>query len=77
MPNYRQSGTSNPYSGSASTRAALTSERIAADIAAFNKAGGRIEVLGNTPFHHRPKEADASAHANGASMAPKQSSDKK
>jgi len=31
----------------------LTSERIAADIAAFNKAGGRIEVLGNTPFQRK------------------------
>lgn len=26
----------------------LTSERIAADLAAFRKAGGKIEVLGNT-----------------------------
>lgn len=28
----------------------LSSETIAADIAAFRKDGGRIEVLGNTPF---------------------------
>lgn len=28
--------------------AALTSERIAADLAAFRKSGGKIEVLGNT-----------------------------
>lgn len=28
--------------------ASVTSERIAADLAAFDKAGGRIEVLGNT-----------------------------
>lgn len=27
---------------------AVTSERIAADLTAFRKAGGRIEVLGNT-----------------------------
>lgn len=26
----------------------LTSERIAADLAAFRKSGGKIEVLGNT-----------------------------
>lgn len=26
----------------------LTSERIAADVAAFRKSGGKIEVLGNT-----------------------------
>jgi hypothetical protein len=36
----------------------LTSERIAADIAAFNKAGGRIEVLGNTPFQRKPDTAE-------------------
>ena len=36
---------------SASTSTAhLTSQRIAADVAAFKKAGGRIEVLGNTPL---------------------------
>lgn len=28
--------------------ASVTSERIAADLAAFRKSGGRIEVLGNT-----------------------------
>ena len=28
----------------------LTSEVIAADIATFKKNGGRIEVLGNTPY---------------------------
>ena len=31
----------------------MTSETIADDIAAFKKRGGRIEVLGNTPFHAR------------------------
>ena len=30
--------------------ATLTSETIAADIAAFKKRGGRIDVLGNTPL---------------------------
>ena len=29
----------------------ITSESIAADLAAFRKQGGRIEVLGNTPLH--------------------------
>lgn len=53
MSNYRPS--SSP--GSASPKS-LTSERIAADIAAFNKAGGRVEVLGNTPFQHKTKEAN-------------------
>jgi hypothetical protein len=28
----------------------LTSETIAADLSAFRKQGGRIEVLGNTPL---------------------------
>lgn len=43
-------------SSSASSNAAhLTSQRIAADLAAFKKAGGRIEVLGNTPL--RPYSA--------------------
>jgi len=31
----------------------MTSETIADDIAAFKKHGGRIEVLGNTPFRTR------------------------
>jgi hypothetical protein len=31
----------------------MTSETIADDIAAFKKYGGRIEVLGNTPFRTR------------------------
>jgi len=33
-----------------STHRTLTSENITADIAAFCKQGGRIEVLGNTPL---------------------------
>jgi hypothetical protein len=38
-------------SSSANSSAAhLTSQRIAADLAAFKKSGGRIEVLGNTPL---------------------------
>lgn len=37
-------------SGAASAAAHLDSQRIAADLAAFKKSGGRIEVLGNTPL---------------------------
>ncbi|MBD7986817.1 hypothetical protein H9645_02090 [Luteimonas sp. Sa2BVA3] len=37
-------------SAAATSAAHLTSQRIAADVAAFKKAGGRIEVLGNTPL---------------------------
>jgi hypothetical protein len=32
----------------------LTHQRITADIAAFRKGGGRIEVLGNTPLRSKP-----------------------
>ncbi|MGX9720386.1 hypothetical protein [Stenotrophomonas acidaminiphila] len=35
----------------------LTGERIAADLAAFGKAGGKIEVLGNTPLRGRTAAA--------------------
>jgi hypothetical protein len=52
MSNPRQPGTQG------SSPKTLTSERIAADIAAFNKAGGRIEVLGNTPFQRKPDAAE-------------------
>lgn len=45
------SGSRNPGRG-------MTSSTIAADIAAFKKNGGRIEVLGNTPFRaHTPATA--------------------
>ncbi|MCD7097378.1 hypothetical protein [Stenotrophomonas sp. MMGLT7] len=38
---------------------ALSSERIAADLAAFRKAGGRIEVLGNTrALKHQEENKD-------------------
>lgn len=47
----RRSGTSS----ASSSAAHLTSQRIAADLAAFKKSGGRIEVLGNTPL--RPYSA--------------------
>lgn len=75
MPNYRQ-GPTSPYGGSASPKT-LTSERIAADIAAFNKSGGRIEVLGNTPFQHKSKETHAAAPAGSAATMPTPPSNKK
>lgn len=43
MPHPRKLADTGKSSG------ALTSERISLDLAAFRKAGGRIEVLGNTP----------------------------
>lgn len=60
----------SPYTGSASPKT-LSSERIAADIAAFNKAGGRIEVLGNTPLHRKSPEAETSTNAPVQSPARK------
>jgi hypothetical protein len=35
----------------------LTHQSINADIAAFRKSGGRIEVLGNTPLRSKPPTA--------------------
>ncbi len=64
MSNPRQPGTQG------SSPKTLTSERIAADIAAFNKAGGRIEVLGNTPFHRKPDAAEI-AKGPAAERSPK------
>lgn len=37
-----------PDTPATKTGGSLTSERISDDLAAFQKAGGRIEVLGNT-----------------------------
>lgn len=74
MSNYRQPGT--PYTGSASPKT-LTSERIAADIAAFNQSGGRIEVLGNTPFHHKSKDAQTPTAADNTATASTPSAGKK
>lgn len=38
---------------------ALTSERISDDLAAFERAGGRIEVLGTTRVLHGVAELEA------------------
>ncbi|SBV36022.1 conserved hypothetical protein [uncultured Stenotrophomonas sp.] len=46
----------------------LTRERIAKDMAAFDKAGGKIEVLGNTPLRGKDgvlKPATAAPVATG------------
>jgi hypothetical protein len=55
-------------SSSASSSAAhLTSQRIAADLAAFKKSGGRIEVLGNTPL--RPYTSRTSSRKTTSTAA--------
>lgn len=51
----------------------LSRERMAADLAAFSSAGGKIEVLGNTPFRTKPgpeKPAAASAKTPASSEDP-------
>ncbi len=47
----------------------LSHDRIAADIAAFRKAGGKVEVLGNTPLQRRATPA-AAAPATATAAAP-------
>lgn len=66
------SGTSRLFSGSKSSDRGteMTRERIASDLAAFQKAGGRIEVLGNTRVL-KPSEAIAAATAEPVSPPPR------
>lgn len=47
--------------------ATLSHERIAADIAAFRKAGGKVEVLGTTQVLKAATPADAAAVPRPAS----------
>ena len=52
----------------------LTHERIAADMAAFSKAGGRVEVLGVTPLRRKPEgTAPTSNDASAKKRAPDRS----
>lgn len=48
----------------------LTHQSINADIAAFRKRGGRIEVLGNTPLRNKPPTAFRSETAKRTRPAP-------
>ncbi len=47
----------------------ITSERINSDLEAFRKAGGRIEVLGNTRVLTRVDEPAAAAKKGGKGAA--------
>jgi len=62
MSTYRPSG-SDGYStspfGKPAADKALTHERIAADMEAFSKAGGHVEVLGVTPLRRKTDKAAA------------------
>jgi hypothetical protein len=73
-----QKRTTSAFS-SPSQHGPLTRERIAEDLAAFGKAGGKIETLGNTPLRGKvesPKPAPsgragkAPAAADGAAGKP-------
>lgn len=48
----------------------LTRERIAEDMKAFDKAGGKIEVLGNTPLRGRLDAPAAAATKPTAAGTP-------
>ena len=48
----------------------MSHDRIAADIAAFRKAGGKVEVLGNTPIQRRAAPAAATGTAAATPAAP-------
>ncbi|HEY1141393.1 MAG TPA: hypothetical protein VGE88_14500 [Lysobacter sp.] len=69
MSTYRPSG-ANGYSTSPFGKPALdkelTHERIAADMAAFSKAGGKVEVLGVTPLRRKTDKDTNAATNNGA-----------
>lgn len=47
----------------------MSHDRIAADIAAFRKAGGKVEVLGNTPIQRRAAPAAAAPATPAAAPA--------
>lgn len=71
----RQSPTISPRRGR-TPAANLTSETIAADIAAFKKRGGRIDVLGITPMRpnispYRSRASEARAEAASRKAASK------
>jgi hypothetical protein len=51
------------------SRSAITHERLAADLAAFRKAGGKIEVLGVTPALRRIDPIANSGQATAATAA--------
>lgn len=48
----------------------MSHDRIAADIAAFRKAGGKVEVLGNTPIQRRVTPATGAPAVTPAAATP-------
>lgn len=55
----------------------LTSERIAADVAAFRKSGGKIEVLGNTKVFKSVGPMSSSSKSKAAAAKKKKAAAKK
>jgi hypothetical protein len=51
----------------------LSRDRIAEDMAAFDSAGGKIEVLGNTPFRIKPSPEKPAAASKKTSASTKSS----
>ncbi|WP_082443468.1 MULTISPECIES: hypothetical protein [Stenotrophomonas] len=48
----------------------LTGERIAEDLVAFGKAGGKIEVLGNTPLRGKAQAVKPAPTDRGGKAVP-------
>ncbi|HUG98993.1 MAG TPA: hypothetical protein VMQ83_07435 [Gammaproteobacteria bacterium] len=65
-PRGRKVATRVPASKDKGHAGRLTHESVAADIAAFRKAGGEIEVLGHTQFRREPAAASGSKAATPA-----------
>lgn len=62
---------SAPFNRRADVSRQITSEHISAHMAAFAAAGGRVEVLGNTPMLKNLAPAAPAAAAEPAATAPK------
>ncbi|MCD9088139.1 hypothetical protein [Stenotrophomonas sp. SY1] len=67
---------SSSISGSHLQQRNLSRERMAEDMAAFSSAGGKIEVLGNTPFRTKPSPEKPAAASDKTSNASGSQADK-
>lgn len=69
-------GKTSAVTGSHVQQRNLSRERMAEDLAAFNSAGGQIEVLGNTPFRTKPTPEKPVAGSGKTSAATVSQADK-
>lgn len=60
--------TTSAFAGPASS-GPLTRKRIAEDLAAFDRAGGKIETLGNTPLRGKPESPKPSGRGAKPAVA--------